>query len=210
MVLDAIVDGAGSVALSKQELLTTWEPLALYVVGMAVYGIFVFELYHFISRKNIFELDLDEYAHGRERFKNFLKTALHFVKYLLIYPILPVAWFVVFTGLIAVLSSGRAISDLLLVSMAVVSAIRIGAYYDERLAEDLAKMIPLALLGIFIVDGIEALSLAGVFEVVQGVTSQWRTPDVYKHTHVTVYYADAHHLARRGGVRAVAGTQAGG
>ena len=40
--------------------------------------------------------------------------------------------------------------------------------------------------------------------------SQGRTPDVYKHTQVTVYHADAHRLARRGGVRAVANTRTEG
>ena len=36
--------------------------------------------------------------------------------------------------------------------MGVVASIRIAAYYKEDLAKDLAKMLPLALLGIFLLD----------------------------------------------------------
>jgi len=40
----------------------------------------------------------------------------------------------------------------LLVSVAVVAVVRATAYYKEDLSKDLAKMLPFALLGIFLVD----------------------------------------------------------
>ena len=40
----------------------------------------------------------------------------------------------------------------MLISMAVVAASRIAAYYKEGMAEEMAKILPLAVLGIFIVD----------------------------------------------------------
>ena len=42
--------------------------------------------------------------------------------------------------------------EVLLVALAVVSAIRVTAYYHEDLARDLAKILPLAVLGTFIID----------------------------------------------------------
>ncbi len=175
MAVDALVPVLTALGLSQQQAATVWQPLILHVIGMAIYAVFVFELYHFISRKNIFELDLSEYASGKEKWENAMKVVRHFVKYLVIFPILPIIWFVVFTVLLAIMSGGRTVESLLVVSMAVVSTIRIGAYYDERLAEDLAKMLPLALLGIFLVDGVQALSLQSILDVVEAVALEWRT-----------------------------------
>lgn len=174
MAVDGLVSVLTSLGLSRAEAVTVWQPLILYIIGMAVYAIFVFELYHFISRKNIFELDLREYARGREKVKNIMKTVLHFAKYLVVFPVFPILWFTIFTVLISILSGGRSVESLFVVSMAVVSTIRIGAYYDERLAEDLGKMLPLAMLGIFVVDGIQALSVERIFDIVEAVALEWR------------------------------------
>jgi hypothetical protein len=44
------------------------------------------------------------------------------------------------------------VGDILSLSFAVVLAIRITAYYTEDLSKDLAKMLPFAILGVFLVD----------------------------------------------------------
>ena len=43
-------------------------------------------------------------------------------------------------------------NHILVVSVSLVAAIRVTSYYNEQLSQDLAKMIPFALLGIFLVD----------------------------------------------------------
>ena len=50
------------------------------------------------------------------------------------------------------LSEGGELPDLLLIAMATVNAIRVSAYYNEDLSRDLAKILPFAVLGIFIIN----------------------------------------------------------
>ncbi len=40
---------------------TTIHPLALFIGGMAVYSIFIFSFYKFLSKKELFSLHLDKY-----------------------------------------------------------------------------------------------------------------------------------------------------
>ena len=37
------------------------RPLALFVVSIVIYGVFVFHFYRFLARKDIFQLDLSKY-----------------------------------------------------------------------------------------------------------------------------------------------------
>ena len=73
-------------------------------------------------------------------------------KYLVLFPFVAFAWFIVLTVLLTFLAKNRAVDDILLVSMAVLSAIRVTAYYNEDLSRDLAKILPFALLGVFLID----------------------------------------------------------
>jgi len=50
------------------------------------------------------------------------------------------------------LGKNQTTESILLVSIALVSAVRVAAYYNELLSRDLAKMLPFALLGIYLVD----------------------------------------------------------
>ena len=50
------------------------------------------------------------------------------------------------------LSEGRELPDILLIAMATVNAIRVSAYYNEDPSRDLAKILPFAVLGIFIIN----------------------------------------------------------
>ena len=44
------------------------------------------------------------------------------------------------------------VAMVLLISVAIVAAVRVTAYYNEDLSKDLAKMLPFALLGVFLLD----------------------------------------------------------
>ena len=49
------------------------------------------------------------------------------------------------------LSRSRPIEDILFLGIIVVAATRIGAYVSEKLAEDMAKLLPLTLIAIFLI-----------------------------------------------------------
>jgi hypothetical protein len=157
----------------------TLRPLISFVLGMAIYAVFIFNFYRFMGRKNIFELNLDKYQQSRFQF---LRVMLHLIfyviKYLVVFPFVAFAWFVILTVLLVFLAKDQPIERILLVSIAVLSAIRITSYYNEDLSRDLAKMLPFALLGVFIID-LSYFSLAGSIGALQQALTQWESVTYY-------------------------------
>lgn len=128
-------------------------PVAAYVLGMAVYAIFVFKFYRFIAGRDIFTLDLsknDNVAFPVVRDIIFL--IWYVVRYVVLFPAFALFWFAVLTLMLAFLSENRNLSEILLIALATVSTIRISAYYNEDLSRDLAKILPFAVLAIFLID----------------------------------------------------------
>ena len=81
-----------------------------------------------------------------------MKRIIYFLKYLFIFPIYSFIWFLVFSFLLFVLSKSRSIEDVLFLGIIVVTATRMGAYVSGKLAEDMAKLLPLTLIAIFLMD----------------------------------------------------------
>lgn len=128
-------------------------PLAVYIAGLGVYAIFVFKFYRFVAARDMFELDTSRYAESRLRWvRAFLHVVLYLGKYILLFPIIAFFWFAILTLILTFLSRGQSFPEVLLVAMAVVGSIRVTAYYNEDLSKDLAKILPFAVLGIFLVD----------------------------------------------------------
>ena len=157
------------IEFSLSEAITILRPLATYVAGMAVYTIFIFKFHRFIGSRDIFEYDLAKYQHARFRsVRIFIHAVLYVAKYLLVFPFVAFFWFAVLTVMLSFLAKEEEIATVLLVSMAVVSAIRVTAYYNEDLSRDLARVLPYALLGVFVIqvsyfqvaNSLEALKLA--------------------------------------------------
>ena len=128
-------------------------PLAVYILGMAVYAVFVFKFYRFVASRDMFELDVSKYEESRFRWvRAFLQVVLYIGKYIILFPVIAFFWFAVLTLILTFLSRDQSFSEVLLVAMAVVGSIRVTAYYNEDLSKDLAKILPFAVLGIFLVD----------------------------------------------------------
>ncbi len=158
---------------SLPEVVRVMLPFIGYVAGMVVYTVFIFEFYRYVARRDLFELDLVQYAGGRARLRNLGRMGLYAVKYLLVFPTVIIAWYLAFTVLVALLSGGTAIDSLLVLTMAVVTTTRVTAYYSEDLSRDIAKMVPFSILGVFVIDGIEALSVAGTVTILETLPDFW-------------------------------------
>lgn len=127
-------------------------PLLGFALGIAIYAVFVFRLYRFVSRRDIFRLHLRRYNQAKHaRLRAFVDRLLYVAEYLFVLPILVVFWFAIFSVLLVLLSS-QTPQLIALVSVAIIAAIRMCAYYSEDLSADLAKMLPLAFLGIFLLN----------------------------------------------------------
>ena len=128
-------------------------PVLVVVLGMAAYAVFVFKFYRFVASRDMFRLGLSRNDERRGAIAwDLLFLVWYAVRFVILFPAFAFFWFAVLTLILVFLSEGRDLSTILLIAMATVSAIRATAYYNEDLARDLAKILPFAVLGVFIID----------------------------------------------------------
>jgi hypothetical protein len=140
------------VEFTVEEAVSVLQPLIILILGIVIYSVFIFKFYRYMAKKDVLELNLKKYNEGKTGFIGaFLKVVFYFVEYLLVFPVIIFFWFLVIVLFIGIVSS-RAFDHVLLAGMGLIAATRVTAYYNEDLSRDLAKMIPFALLGIFIID----------------------------------------------------------
>lgn len=116
-------------------------PLAYLIILIAIYSIAIWHFYRFIARRDCFNIKT---IHHQRLFS--------ILKYFLLYPFVALLFFLGFSFMILFITREYDFSSILSTSFAVVIAIRLTAYYSEDLSKDVAKMLPFALLGLFIAD----------------------------------------------------------
>lgn len=161
------------ITIDLMEALETLGPLALIIGGITVYGVFVFNFYRFLARKDIFTLNLQKHNQARRpALRKTITVIFYIFKCLILYPVFVFFWFGVMAVLLYLLSRNHSTETVMLVAMGVVGAIRICSYYKEALATDISKILPFALLGIMLIDN----SIVRVVESTAGVQEaalQW-------------------------------------
>ena len=101
----------------------------------------------------MFALDLSRYEQSRYKWlRSVLHVVMYVLKYILLFPFFAFFWFAVITAILAFLAKDQSFSQVLLMGLATVGTIRVAAYVKEDLSRDLAKMLPFAVLGIFLVN----------------------------------------------------------
>jgi hypothetical protein len=121
-------------------------PLLVYAALIAIYGIFVWAYYKSLSKRDLFRLNINEKMH-------FLRVKIfYFLKYIIVFPVLTFLWFGGMAMILFFLSKSQTTQNILLISMGLVAATRVTAYVREELSADIAKIMPLAVIGIFVVD----------------------------------------------------------
>jgi hypothetical protein len=119
------------------------QGLLIYAVGIALYTALVFAFYQNICKKNAFEFVRRPGWKGR---------MLAFLQSGLLFPLMSFLYFAVLALSLFVLAKSQGTSQLLTLSMAVVLGVRVTAFVSENASVDLAKMLPLSLLGVLLVD----------------------------------------------------------
>lgn len=135
----------------EQEL----ETLAIYGIGIAVYTALVFAFYQSLSQRTPIHFRLSDKRGWVGRTFTLLEKAF-------LFPIISFLYFIVLAvALFVLVKPGQGTPDLLLISMAVVVGVRTTVYLSEKMSNDLAKLVPLSLLGVTLVDpGYLSLPLA--------------------------------------------------
>jgi hypothetical protein len=150
------------------------SPIALFVIGVAAYALFIFKFYRFIAKRDILSLNLAQYASSQyPALERLVHTFLFILEYVIVMPLCIFCWFIVLTGLLAFLAKNRDPQSLLLIALALVGAVRIVAYYKETLAQDLAKTVPLALLAVYLADA-SYVNIGASLHLLRTLPGMWR------------------------------------
>jgi len=164
---------------SFNEFLSTLQPMLVYVFGIALYALFIFKFYRFMAKQDIVTLDSERYSKG---FKGFLehlsRGVVYVVQNLIVIPLAVFLWFAALTTFLLLLSKTHTPNSVVLTAVATVAVVRITAYYNENLSADLAKMIPFALLGVFLVDA-TFFSVPEVLSILTQIPALWKSLAYY-------------------------------
>jgi hypothetical protein len=130
-LMDSILTGDTSLLL----------PLVYLIILIAIYSIVIWHFYRFIARRDCFRINYSRHP-----------KLISILKYSLIYPFVAFLFFIGFSLMMLFITKNYEITGILSTSFAIVTAIRITAYYSEDLSKDVSKMLPFALLGLFLVE----------------------------------------------------------
>jgi len=114
--------------------------------GILIYALIVNAFYQVISQRVMFSAKtVDGKRHVGGPGRGFL--------YLALFPVISLSFFLVISAALLFLGgSEKTPQEVFTLSMAIVAAIRVAAYFSEATSHDVAKMLPLGLLGVFLVN----------------------------------------------------------
>lgn len=128
-------------------------PAFAAIVGIVLYSTFVFKFYRFLAKKDLIDTDFSQYSQGFTGFmKRLIDGLLLIVQNILFAPFLISFWVLILAVILTLLSGGDDLYWNVLVATSVVGSVRVISYFSEDLARDVAKMLPFAVLGVFLVD----------------------------------------------------------
>jgi hypothetical protein len=108
-------------------------PFLLFVIGIAIYSLFVWSFYHFISKRDFLP-------------KFFYPTSVGDMVKPKLLALSGAAYFIVLAFFVFLISKDMPFEVALFVSMSIIAVVRILSYYREAAASEIAKMIPYAIL----------------------------------------------------------------
>ncbi len=138
--------------LILRDFATDTFPTLMAIIAIAAYSGFVFMFYRLLAKRDLLTLDLKRYEDSMTgRIRVFFRSLLFVAQYVLLIPILIGFWTVVMATILTLLSDSSDHSRNAMIATSVVGAVRILAYWTEDLSRDVAKILPFAVLGVFLV-----------------------------------------------------------
>jgi len=120
----------------------------LFVIGIAIYALFVWYFYRYMSKRDLFP----KFFYILENVENpsKAKVAIFVAIYIVSFPIIIFLWFTVLAFFVYLIGEEMPMHLAIFVSMAIIAVVRILAYYREEASKEIAKMIPYAILAFFL------------------------------------------------------------
>jgi len=155
--------------LNLSEAYEILSSLGILLVGVVIYSIFIFKFYRFLACRDIIKVDFSRYSNVGLQFSRGIGYLLQNIFLL---PVIVFFWFAILAILLGFLGKDQAIENILMSSIVLVSGIRVAAYYNEDLSRDLAKMLPFALLAIYLINR-SYLEFEVSFELLKSIPEYW-------------------------------------
>jgi hypothetical protein len=148
----------------------------LFIAGVAVYSIFVWGFYRFISRRELIPIRLLQEKDGKSSIKSIIKYA---IAYVTLFPLIIFVWFFVLGYFIFIVAQDMPMHLSFFISMAIIGVVRIVAYFREDASKEVAKMIPYAMLSIFLTSAVVYTNPNFIepVELLEGLTLFTETPE---------------------------------
>lgn len=145
MVITEALEYIYSLPLIYQQIYT----VAIYIILISVYSVFIWKVYRLISKKDIISLNLRQYnSFDHPTLNKIFAGILYFIEYMIILPFLVLFWYLLFALVLILFSEIASLEQILLLSAAVVGSIRLLAYYNHDISADVAKLLPFTILAI--------------------------------------------------------------
>jgi len=120
----------------------------LFVIGIAIYALFVWYFYRYISKRDLFPKFF--YILEKEEKPTKAQLVIFVGIYIFSFPIIIFLWFIVLAFFVYLIGEEMPMFLAIFVSMAIIAVVRILAYYREEASKEIAKMIPYAILAFFL------------------------------------------------------------
>lgn len=145
--LAGVLNTFTNLPLTYQRVVT----VAVFMALIVFYSIFVWKVYKAISRKDIISLNLKQYnSFDHPTMEKMWAGILYFLEYVIILPFLILFWYLFFALALILFSEDLSVEKVLMLSAAVVGSIRVLAYYKHDLAAEVAKLLPMTILGLMV------------------------------------------------------------
>jgi hypothetical protein len=118
----------------------------LFIIGIAIYSLFVWHFYRFISKRDLFPKLFYVFSERKEENLSIAKRIGFGSAYVVAFPFMIFIWFTVLAFFVFLISQEMPFEIAIFVSMAIIGVVRILSYYREEAAKEVAKMIPYAIL----------------------------------------------------------------
>jgi hypothetical protein len=132
-------------AISQYNIGVKFKDVLPVAIGILLFSYFIWKTSSILSRREVFKKKITYTASGAQ--PSLSKQRISYVvKYILIFPIIMYGWVVVCFFFMWTLNTSLNVDILTLIMVGIISASRISAHWNEKLAEDIMKFLPFNLL----------------------------------------------------------------
>jgi len=127
-------------------------PVLITIGSIVAYTLVVGLTYKTLSKRDIFRFKKIKEAKEEHKGNPIISSIIGIFEYGVVFPILTIFWFSIFSVLLFLLSRTLPSNALIAIAVAIVGSTRIISYINEEIAVDVAKLYPLVILGTFLID----------------------------------------------------------